>query len=116
VAGSLFVGIANRGYSLRPWKAEIAAVPEAVAALKDERLVLVQSGLFPHAGYDERLQLLTPETLRDPGNVRAAVLLAPRVGAYPFRRAEISAMAELKPIRPLPAGLVAVRRPDVVQR
>ena len=111
VAGALLVGASNRGYSLRPWKDEIAAVPDAIARLSGERLVLVQSGLFPHAGYDERLQLLTPETLRDPRNAGAAVLVAPGVGAYPFRGREIRALTHLPQIRPMPSGLVAVRRP-----
>lgn len=114
VAGALLVGVSNRGYSLRPWKNEIAAVPDAIAELSDERLVLVQSGLFPNAGYDERLQLLTPETLHDPRNAGAAVLLAPGIGAYPFRGREIRALTQLPPIRPMPPGLVAVRRPDLV--
>jgi hypothetical protein len=52
--GALLVG-GKRGYSLRPWKPEIAAVPVALARLGDESLVLVQSGLrrahpAPHAG------------------------------------------------------------------
>jgi Predicted membrane protein (DUF2079) len=58
--GALLVGSGHRGYSLRPWKAEVAAVPEAVAALAGEQTVLVQSGLFPHAGYDERFELSAP--------------------------------------------------------
>jgi len=115
VAGALFVGVSDKGYSLRPWKAEIAATPDAVHALDGERIVLVQSGLFPHVGYDQRLQLLTPETLHDPGNDGAAILLAPDVSGYPFRRREIQALAQLKPIRPLAAGLVAVRRPQLIK-
>ena len=107
--GALLVGIGNRGYSLRPWKAEIAAVPEALADLGGERIVLVQSGLFPHAGYSERLQLLTPETLEDPRNAGAAVLPAPRVGAYPFRATDLARLTQLPSIRPMPPGLVVVR-------
>jgi uncharacterized membrane protein len=113
VGGVLLAGVASRGYSLRPWKAEIRAAGQAVAALNDERIVLVQSGLFPPVGYDARLQLLTPETLQDPANRHAAILLAPRVDAYPFRRREIEALADLTPIQPLPDGLVVVRRPDL---
>jgi hypothetical protein len=98
--GSLLVGVGHRGYSFRPWKRQIAAVPEALRRLADEPRVLVQSGLFPHAGYDERFQMLTPETLRDPENAGVAMLLArpdrrlsvpagghrraPRAGADPY--------------------------------
>lgn len=107
--GALLVGSGNRGYSLRPWKDEIAAVPEALARLADEPVVLVQSGLFPHAGYDERFKLLTPETLHDPRHAGAAALLARRVGAYPFKRKDLSCVGELPPIRPMPGGIFAVR-------
>jgi hypothetical protein len=109
--GSLLVGSWNRGYSLRPWKAEVAAVPGALALLSSEPVVLVQSGLFPHAGYDERFKLLTPETLSDPRHVGVAVLLAGRVGAYPFDKEDLSNLRRLAPIRAMPEGLVAVRLP-----
>jgi len=90
VLGAILVGSWHRGYSLRPWKAEIAAVSESLAAFPHEKTVLVQSGLFPHAGYDERFKLLTPETLGDPANDGVPLILAPRVGAYPFRKSEVA--------------------------
>jgi hypothetical protein len=111
--GALFIGSGSRGYSLRPWKPEIQAVPDALRRLGDERLVLVQSGLFPHAGYDGRLRLLTPETLDDPGHASAVVLFAPKVSAYPFKASSLAvSLTNLEPIGPLPAGLFAVRLPD----
>jgi len=114
--GALLVGIGNRGYSLRPWKAETAAVPAALASLAGERVVLVQSGLYPHAGYDERVQLLTRETLGDARNAGAAVLLAPRLSAYPFHRSELERLSYLPAIAPMPGDLTAVRlskRPEI---
>lgn len=111
LGGALLVGSTHRGYSLRPWRAEIAAVPEAVARLADEPVVLVQSGLYPHAGYDARIRLLTPETLRSPRYVGAAVLIAPTISAYPFRVADLDGLRRLPPIRAMPNGLLAVRRP-----
>ncbi len=116
VLGALLVGSGNRGYSLRPWKGQITAVPEALARLDSERVVLVQSGLYPHAGYDPRFRLLTPETLHDPGDAGAAVLLARGVGAYPFRAADIDEMSRLPPISAMPAGIVAVRLPEAAAR
>jgi uncharacterized membrane protein len=109
LSGALLVGIGHRGYSLRPWKPEIAAVPEALARLGDERVVLVQSGLFPHAGYDGRFHLLTPETLDDPRNAGAAVLLAPGIDAYPLRAEDVERLSRRPPVRPMPPGLAAVR-------
>ena len=109
--GALLVGSGNRGYSVRPWRAEIAAVPDALAQLADERVVLVQSGLYPHAGYDARIQLLTPETLSSARYAGAAVLIAPAIGAYPFRTDDLDRLRRLPPIRPMPGGLVAIRRP-----
>jgi uncharacterized membrane protein len=110
---ALLVGSGNRGYSLRPWRHEVAAVPEALARLRDEPLVLVQSGLFPHAGYDERHALLTAETLDDPRNAGAVVLIAPGVGAYPFKAKALAAgLGHLPEARPMPAGLVALRLPE----
>jgi hypothetical protein len=103
--------VGNRGYSLRPWKQEVSEVPDAMARLRDEPVVLVQSGLFPHAGYDERHLLLTPETLRDPRNRGAAMLLAPTVSAYPFSREELAALLPLEPAGAMPPSLVAVRVP-----
>jgi hypothetical protein len=77
--GTLLVGF---GYGLRPWRAVNAAVPGSLELLADERFVLVQSELYPHAGYDSRVQMLTPETLTGPRYEGAAILLAPMIGAY----------------------------------
>jgi hypothetical protein len=113
--GALLVGSGRAGYSLRPWRADIAAVPEAVSLLGSERVLLVQSGLYPHAGYSPRVQLLTPYGLRDPRNTDAAILIAAEAGGYPFSREELHQLARLPVICQLPAGLVAVRnrRPSV---
>ena len=102
--GSLLVGFGTHGYSLRPWKPAIAAVPAALARLADEPVVLVQSGLFPHAGYDERWKLLTPATLNDPRHAGVAVLLAPDVSAYPFSKLDLAGLLDRPSILPMPAG------------
>jgi uncharacterized membrane protein len=107
--GPLLVGSGHRGYSLRPWRAEIAAVPQALAQLAGERRVLVQSGLFPHTGYDERFQLLTPETLVDPRNAGAVLLLARFIGAYPLHWMEVGRLSRLPAVGAAPGGLTAVR-------
>lgn len=107
--GAVLVGSGSRGYSLRPWRSELAAVPEALQRLAGERVVLVQSGLFTHAGYDERFQLLTPETLSDRRNAGAVLLLAARIGAYPFGWNELAHFREWPAVQPMPGGLVAVR-------
>ena len=109
LAGALLVGSGSRGYSLRPWRPEVAAVPAALERLGGEPVVLVQSGLFPHAGYDERFKLLTPETVHDAGSAGAAVLLAHHIGAYPYHRRELAALFELPAIAGMPEGLLAVR-------
>ena len=107
--GALLVGSGDRGYSLRPWRPEVGTVPEALARLSDERLVLVQSGLFPHAGYEARFRLLTRETLDDPRNAGAAVLVARDINAYPFEPGELEPLTTLAPVGPMPEGLLAVR-------
>jgi hypothetical protein len=115
--GPLLVGSGHRGYSLRPWKSETAAVKDALTQLGSEPKVLVQSGLFPHAGYDERFQLLTPETLADPGNGGAVLLLARRVGAYPFFGNEMDRISRFPSAGALPGGLIAVRvTPDTTEK
>jgi hypothetical protein len=101
---------------LRPWRAEIASVPALLAKLADEPVVLVQSGLYPHAGYDERIRLLTPDALKDPANAGAIALLAPAVGAYPFSRAELQRLTALPPDGPATDGLLAVRLPSSAGR
>ena len=107
LAGALLVGAGSRGYSLRPWRPEVAAVPVAIQLLRHEPVLLVQSGLYPHAGYEPRVQLLTRESLA--GNPGAAVLIAPRVQAYPMVREEIEALRSLPSVAEMPAGLSAVR-------
>src|SRR6185503_16228101 len=107
--GPLLVGSGHRGYSLRPWRTETAAVKDALTQLGPEPKVLVQSGLFPHAGYDERFQLLTPETLADPRNAGAVLLLARRIGAYPFFGTEMDRISRFPSVGTLPAGLLGVR-------
>jgi hypothetical protein len=109
LAGALLVGSTNAGYSLRPWKAEIREVGAAISDLSGERVILVQSGLYPHAGYDARVQLLTPETLRDPRNAGAAVMLAPGISAYPFHPGDLDDLAKLAPVRTAASGLIVVR-------
>jgi uncharacterized membrane protein len=115
--GPLLVGSGHRGYSLRPWRSETAAVKDALTQLGPEPKVLVQSGLFPHAGYDERFQLLTPETLADPRNAGAVLLLARRIGAYPFFSKEMDRISAFPSAGPLPGGLLAVRvTPDATEK
>jgi hypothetical protein len=92
-----------------PWKPEVTSVSRAIELLANERIVLVQSGLYPHAGYDERVRLLTPRTLRNPANIGAAALIAPRVSSYPFKHRAISCLADLPVVAPMPDGLMAVR-------
>ena len=107
LSGALLVGAGGRGYTLRPWKPEVAAVPAAVESLRNEPVLLVQSGLYPHAGYEGRVKLLTRESLE--ANPGAAVLMSPRVHAYPMVREDIEALLALPAIGALPGGLSAVR-------
>ncbi|HET9359743.1 MAG TPA: DUF2079 domain-containing protein [Vicinamibacterales bacterium] len=109
LAGALLVGSTSAGYSLRPWRAEVGSVRDLVEQFDGEPVVLVQSGLYPHTGYDERIQLLTPDAVTDAGNAGAVVVLAPAIGAYPFSRADIDALAALPALRPPADGLLAVR-------
>jgi uncharacterized membrane protein len=110
--GALLVGSTRAGYSLRPWRTEITAAPNALAALAAERVVLVQSGVYVSAGYEERVRLLTPETLNDSGNAGAAVLLAPALSAYPFALHDLDELARRPSIRPMPRGILTIRIPD----
>ena len=109
VCGALLAGITNAGYSLRPWKPEVAAVPRILASLAQERAVLVQSGLYPHAGYESRIQLLTKDTLRDPRYAGAAILLAPRVSGYPLTPDELAALSRFPVVTSTPDGVLVVR-------
>ena len=113
LSGALLVGAGSRGYSLRPWKSEVAAVPAAVHLLRDEPVLLVQSGLYPHAGYGARVKLLTRDTIA--GHPGAALLISPRVHAYPMVREDIEALRALPSIAEMPGGLSAVRVAKVDQ-
>jgi uncharacterized membrane protein len=107
---ALLVGSTDGGYSLRPWRTEISALPETLRALAGGD-VLVQSGLYPHAGYEQRIKLLTPAALSDPKNAGAIAVLAPAISAYPFRPQDLAAILKLPSAEPAPAGLVIVRIP-----
>jgi len=111
LVGALLAGVSNAGYTLRPWRPEVGAVPRMLRELRGERSVLVQSALYPHAGYDERVQLLTPESLRDPRSAGAALLLAPALSAYPLSAAELGALSRLRSVAESPEGLLVVRSP-----
>lgn len=111
VLGAVVVGSGNRGYTLRPWRAEVQAMPGIVQELASERRVLVQSGLYPHVGYDARFHLLTPATLADPASAGAAVLLAPALGAFPFTVPELLAHPDLQDRGKLHGGVLLGRVP-----
>lgn len=110
LGGALVAGITDAGYTVRPWKSEIAAVSSAIEALANEPVVLVQSGLYPHAGYESRVQLLTEDALADPANSGAIVLLAPSVNAWPLSKEDIDALASRPQATLMSPGLIAVRR------
>jgi hypothetical protein len=107
--GALVVGGTSAGYVLRPWKAEIASMPIALARLSGERKVLVQSGLYPHAGYDARIELLTPGSLQNPENAGAIALMAPKMSAYPFGPHDLDALQRSPQAIEMPDGLITVR-------
>jgi uncharacterized membrane protein len=113
VFGSLCGGFTSGGYSLRPWNQAIAETPDAIRRLsQEESRVLVQSGLYPHAGYDARVQLLTPQALADDSNIGAIMVLAPSVSAWPLLADDLSRLAQSsKPvdIGKAESGLVLVR-------
>jgi hypothetical protein len=77
--------------------------------LQGEPFVLVQSALYPHAGYDDRVQLLTNESIRDPRYTRAALLLAPGLSAYPLSTAEFEALLQREVMAKTDDGLLVVR-------
>jgi uncharacterized membrane protein len=110
VSGSLLPSISTNGYSLRPWRPEIGELSAVLTQLNGERTVLVQSGLYPHAGYDSRIQLLTKESLADPRYAGAAIVLAPAMSAYPMD-AELDSLAQRPAILATAEGLVVVRNP-----
>jgi hypothetical protein len=108
---ALIAGAADRGYTLRPWSEQIAAVPDALATLHADPVVLVQSGLYPFTGYESRIKLLAPETLADPAHAGAAVLLARQIGGYPFTREQIAQLASSSGAREIGRGLTVTRVP-----
>src|SRR5206468_2482226 len=65
VLAALLVYGDRAGYSLRPWRPEVAAARHVVDRLESEPAILVQSALYPHTGYDARVVMLTRETIRD---------------------------------------------------
>jgi hypothetical protein len=99
------------GYSLRPWRPEVAAAPRVVERLASEPAILVQSALYPHTGYDPRVVLLTRETLGDARYSGAATLLAPGLNAYPFANGELDGLAAGAEPTAADGGIVVVRRP-----
>lgn len=110
VFGALIAGISNAGYSIRPWKPEITALPDLLRKLPPDQIVLVQSGLYPHAGYASRIQVLTKDTLNDSRYARAMLVLAPGVSAYPLTSADIEHLNALPVTTRGPSGLIAVQR------
>jgi uncharacterized membrane protein len=83
-AGALLVFGTRAGYVLRPWSEDVSALPAVLASLKQERLILVGSDLYPHAGYAANTQLLTPDTLQARDSAGAAVVLTTHRDSYPF--------------------------------
>jgi hypothetical protein len=96
------------GYSLRPWKSEIREVRRAIAALPPEQTVLVQGGLYPHAGYETRVRLLTAQDVLSVENANDVILLASRGSAYPLNRHQWRCLWSLPAAAPLRPGLVAI--------
>ena len=111
VAGSLLPNISSGGYSLRPWRPEIRELSDVLKNLDGERIVLVQSGLYPHAGYDSRIQLLTKNSLADARYVGAAIVLAPAMSAYPMDWLELDFLVERPPILSTASGVLVIRYP-----
>jgi uncharacterized membrane protein len=111
IIGAMAGGVSSGGYSLRPWKQEIAKLPQVLESLSAEKFVLVQSGLYPHAGYDSRVQLLTSHTLADPRFAGAAIVLAPALSAYPFDREGLAPLLLLPEVLRTREGLLVVRQP-----
>ena len=109
VAGALLGGVTNAGYSLRPWKPEITALPALLDSLGPNQIVLIQSGLYPHAGYAANRQLLTEISLNDPRYAGAVLVLTRRVTAYPLTPADTEPLYALPAIARTSSGLVAVQ-------
>ena len=83
-------------------------MPEALARLGGYDAVLVQGGLYPHAGYDAHVQLLTPHDVRALEGKRVAILLARRGSTYPLKQEEWKCLIDLPPLASMPDGLLAV--------
>jgi hypothetical protein len=111
VAGSLLPSISTAGYSLRPWRPEVSDVSAVLKQLAGERSVLVQSGLYPHAGYDSRVQLLTKDSLADARYAGAAIVLAPAMSAYPMDKGEYDELRQRPAILATPTGILVIRNP-----
>lgn len=110
VGGALVAGISNAGYSFRPWRHEIASLPSVLEAIGSQQPILVQSALYPHAGYSAHVQLLTNDSMSDPRYAGAVLVLAPELGAYPLSRQDIASLVSLRPAIDTPDGLIAVKR------
>jgi predicted membrane protein DUF2079 len=108
-AGALLVFGTRAGYVLRPWNADVAAVPGLLASLKQERLILVDSNLYPHAGYAARIQLLTPDTLRAKDSAGAAIVLTKHRGAYPFTEEALQEVRRLPSLVQGSGSLIVLR-------
>ncbi|MEO7273120.1 MAG: DUF2079 domain-containing protein [Vicinamibacterales bacterium] len=106
VLSALTVGL---GYSVRPWKAELAGVQKALETLGLDTVVLVQSGLYPHAGYAPTVKLLALNSLSNPDYHNAIVLLAPGLSAYPLTPSQRRCLEALPSAGTMPGGLMAVR-------
>ena len=108
VLGALLVGSTDAGYSLRAWDPRVRSVPAALQMLTDRGVVLVQSALYPHAGYASSVQLLTAQSLAETAGVRRVVLLLPAAGAFPLTRQDTARLAGLASAFRTPGDLVAV--------
>ena len=111
MVAAVLAGSTDGGYSLRPWSPAVRALPAALNRVSNEPLILVQSALYPHAGYDSRIQLLTPHALQTPMNVEPVLVLTSTESAYPFNEREARAMLKFPRVADVPGGIVIVRRP-----
>lgn len=94
VSGALIAGISDAGYSLRPWRPEIGELKMMLASISEGTPVLVQSALYPHAGYAPNVQLLSPVTLADPRFADAIIVLAPQLDGYPLKPDKLAQLAQ----------------------
>jgi uncharacterized membrane protein len=113
VMTALLVGSTRAGYSLRPWRSEIGTLKQILEELHNEPVVLVQSSLYPHAGYSSRIKLLTPHALTDPQNVGAALVIAPALGSYPLSRAQANALLDVVAARSVDGVMVGRVTPEI---